>query len=53
MYRLIHTPTERCLGFILNNTKMDFTVVILHVPNVQNGFRLNPTVASHSSPGES
>ena len=38
-----HTPAKRCLGFILNNTKTDFTVVILHVPSVQNWFRLNPT----------
>ena len=39
----LHTPAERCLGFIFNNTKTDFTVVILHVPSVQNWFRLNPT----------
>ena len=37
------TPTERCLGFILNNTKTDFTVLILHVHSIQNWFRLNPT----------
>ena len=38
-----HTPPERCLGFLLNNTKMDFTVLILHVHSIQNWFRLNPT----------
>ena len=31
------------LGFISNNTITDFIVVILHVPSVQNWFRLNPT----------
>ena len=40
----VFTPLPNdCLGFFLNNTKTDFTVLILHVHSIQNWFWLNPT----------